>query len=155
MNGDVTPPPADVEGVTGVNTNAGGLEPVVPFVVGVVVVEVVEVPGVLETLKENAGLFVTRPGVDAVVLLVGPNALTGVDVVPNALPFVNGLGVGIEPSCLGTGNENAPCEVPVFAGVVEFVDGNAAFGSDPPAGLFRLKLKTGWEGCDAGWESVG
>lgn len=132
MNGDATPPPVDVDGVTGVNTNAGGLEPVVPFVVGVVVVEAVEVPGVLEMLKENAGLFVTGPGGDVVVLLVGPNALTGVDVVPNALPFANGLGTGIEPSCLGAGNENAPCEVPVFA----FVGGKATFGSSPPAGLF-------------------
>lgn len=147
LNGDVTPPPVDVEGVTGVNTNAGGLGPVVPFVVGVVVVEVVELPG---TLKETAGLFVAGPGVDAVVVLVRLNALTGVDVVPNALPFVNGLGAGIEPSCLGAGNENPPCEVPGFTGVVEFVDGKATFGSDPPAGLFRLKLKVGWEGCDAG-----
>jgi len=70
LNGEVTPPPVDVEGVTGVNTNAEGLEPVVPFVAGVVVVEVVEVPGVLETLKENDGLFVTGPETDAVVVLV-------------------------------------------------------------------------------------
>ena len=78
LNGDAGPPPVDVEGVTGVNTNGDGLEPVVPLV------EVV-VAGVLETLKENAGLFVAGAGVDCVV----PNALIGVDVVPNALPFVD------------------------------------------------------------------
>ena len=65
--GDAIPPPVDVEGVTGVNTNAGCLEPLIPFVV---VVDVVEVPGVLGTPKENGVLFVTGTGVDAVVVLV-------------------------------------------------------------------------------------
>lgn len=65
-NGDAVPPPVDVEGVTGVNTNAGCLEPVVPFVV---VVDVVEVPGVLETPKENVCLFVAGAGVDVVVVV--------------------------------------------------------------------------------------
>ena len=67
--------------------------------------------------------------------------LTGADVVPNPLPFANGLGPGLGSSCLGATNGNMPCEVPVFAGVVEFVGWKATFGSDPPASLFVLKLK--------------
>jgi len=66
-NGDAVPPPVDVEGVTGVNTNGDCLGPVIP---SVVVVEVVEVPGVLETLKENVCLFVAGAGVDGVVVVV-------------------------------------------------------------------------------------
>lgn len=65
-NGDAVPPPVDVEGVTGVNTNGDCLEPVVPFVV---VVEVV-VPGVSGTLKENVCLFVAGAGLDDVVVVV-------------------------------------------------------------------------------------
>jgi len=132
-NGDPVPPPVDVEGVTGVNTNVGCLEPVVPFVV--------VVPGVLGAPKGNTGLFVAGAGGVMVVLV--SNALTGVDVVPNALPFVSGLGPGLGASCLGAANGSMPCEVPVFAGVVEFVEGKAAFGSDPPAGLFAAKLNGG------------
>lgn len=130
LNGDAVPPPVDVEGVTGVNVNTGGFEPVVPFVVFV--------PGVLETLKGNAGLFVAGAGMDGVV----PNALTGVDVVPNALPFVIGLGPGLGACCSGAEDEKTPCEVPVFPGMVEFADGKAAFRSDPPPGLFAPKLNS-------------
>lgn len=65
-NGDVVPPPVDVDGVTGVNTNPGCLEPVVPFVV---IVEVVDVPGVLEASKENVCLFVAGAGVGGVVVV--------------------------------------------------------------------------------------
>ena len=144
LNGDVVPPPVDVEGVTGVNTNLG---PVVPFVV--VVVVVVAVLGALETPKGNDGLFVAGAGMDGVIVVVVLNALTGVDVVPNVLPFVSGLEPGLGASCLGTANGSAPCEVPVSAGVVEFMEGKVAFGSDPPAGLFAAKLNRGWEG--AGW----
>ena len=107
-------------------------------------------------MKGNVGLFVAGAGVDgvvAVVVVVVPNALTGVDVIPNALPFVNGLGPGLDASCLGAAVENMPCEAPVFAGMVEFADGKATFGSDPPTGLFP-KLNGGWEGCDVGWEGV-
>ena len=135
LNGDAAPPPVDVEGVTGVNVNTGGFEPVVPFVVAVVV------PGVLGALKGNVGLFVAGAGVGGVVVVV-PNALTGVDVIPNALPFVNGLGPSLEASCLGAAVKNMPCEAPVFAGMVEFADGKATFGSDPPTGLFP-KLNNG------------
>jgi len=85
-------------------------------------------------LKGNVGLFVA--GVDGVVVEVVPNALTGVDVIPNALPFVNGLGPGLEASWLGAADEKMPCEVPVFA------DGKAAFRSDPPTGLLP-KLNSG------------
>ena len=138
LNGDEGPPPVDVEGVTGVNTNAGGLEPLVPFVV----TEVVVVPGVLELPKENAGLFVAGAGVGCVAVVV-PNALTGVDVVPNAFPFVSGLGPGLKASCLGAGNENTFCEAPVVVGVVEFEGGRVTFESDPPAGLLVAKLKRG------------
>lgn len=138
LNGDAVPPPVDVEGVTGVNTNAGSLEPLVPFVV---VVEVVEVPGVLEVLKENVGLFIAGAGVDSVALEVVPKALTGVGVVPNALPFANGLGPGLEPSCLEAATGNVPCEVLVFVGVVESVGRKVTFESGPPAGLFAPKLK--------------
>lgn len=96
------------------------------------------VPGVLEVAKENVGLFVAGAGVDGVAVVV-PNALTGVDVVPNALPFVSGLGPGLETSCLGAGNENKSGEVPAVAGVVEFEDGKVIFWSDPPPGLLKLK----------------
>ena len=138
LNGDPAPPPVDVEGVTGVNTNVGGLGFVVPFVV----VEVVVVPGVLEKPKEGIGLFVAGVGVGCVVVVV-PNALTGVDVVPNTLPFVNGLGPGLGASCLGGANENIPGEVLVVTGVVEFEDGKVTFESDPPAGLLAVKFKKG------------
>jgi len=133
LNGDVAPPPVDVEGVTGVKTNGEGLKPVAPFVVEVVVA------GGLGALKENVGLFVAGVGMDGVV----PNALTGVDVVPNALPFADRPGPGLKPSCLGALSENIPCEVPVVVGLVEFVDGKVTFWSDPPAGLFAEKLNWG------------
>lgn len=131
LNGDADPPPVD-EGVGGVNVNTGGLEPVISFVVAVV-------EGVLE---ENS-LFIAGAGMDGVV----PNALTGVDVVPNALPFVSGLGLGLEGSCLGAANESVPCEPSVVAGMTEFVDGKAAFGSGPPASLFAAKLNGEGVGC--------
>lgn len=136
LNGEAFPPPVDVEGVTGVNTNGDGLEPAVPLTV-------VVVPGVLETPKANVGAFVAGAGVDDVVVVVVPNALTGVDVVPNALPLVSGPEPGLGASCLGAENTDKPCEVPVFAGVVEFVEGKATFGSDPPVGLFAARLNRG------------
>ena len=68
-------------------------------------VEVV-VAGLLETLKENAGLFRAGAGVDGVV----SNAPTSVDVVLNALLFVDGLGPDLKPPYLGALNENIPCE---------------------------------------------
>ena len=125
LNGEVTPPPVDVEGVTGVNTNGAGLEPVASFVVVVVVPE---------KSKGTAGLSVTGVGLDGVVVI--ENALTGVDVVPNALPFLRGLGPGLEVSCLGVEDGKIPGEVPVIAEV----DGKESFRSDPPAGLFAPKL---------------
>jgi len=135
LNGDAVPPPIDVDGVTGVNMNWGGLGAVVSFVV----LEVILVSEVLEAGKENIGLSV---GAGAGVVMVVPllNALTGVGVIPNALSFVNGLGPGLEVSCLGAGNENMPDEVPVVAEVLEFEDGRLTFKSDPPAGLFAPKL---------------
>ena len=133
LNGELAPPPVDVEGVTGVNTNVGGLGPVGPFVF--VVVEAVVVPGVLET-KGDVGLFVAGAGVGVMVL--EPNALTGVDVVPNTLPFVSGLGPGLEASCFGA-SENTPGDVPL----VGFKDGKVTFESDPPPGLLTATLKWG------------
>lgn len=124
LNGDPVPPPVDVEGVTGVNTNAEGLEPVVPFVV----------------VEGNVGLFIAGAGVDCVVVVVVPNALTGVDVVPNTLPFASGLGPGLEASCLGAANGCVPVEVP---GVVEVEGGKVVHESDPPTGLFAAKLNGG------------
>ena len=107
-------------GVAEVNTNVGGLEPVVLFTVA----------------KENAGLFITGAGVDGVVALVVPNALKGVDVVLNTLPFVSGLGPGLEVSCLGATNRCVPVEVPR---VVEVEDGKIVHESNPPASLFVAK----------------
>jgi hypothetical protein len=124
LNGDLAPPPVDGKWVTGVNTNAEGLEPVVPFVV----------------VEGNVGLFIVGAGVDCAVVVFVPNALTGVDVVPNTLPFASGLGPGLEASCLGAANGCAPVEVP---GVVEVEDGKAVHESDPPAGLFAAKLNGG------------
>jgi hypothetical protein len=103
-----------------------------------VVVVVVVMKGLLGTPKED-GWFVAGAGVGGVV----PNALTGVDVVPNALPFVCGLGPGLEGSCLGAAKESVPCELPVVAGVVELVDGKVTFVSNPPPGLFAVKLNRG------------
>ena len=135
LNGDPGTTPVDVEGVTGVNTNADGLESVVPFVVmGVVVL-----PGVLETLKEDVGLFGTGAGVSCIV----GNALTGVDVIPKALPFIGWLGPGLGASCLGVPNGNTPGEIPAVAGLLGFEDGKVPFESDPPAGLLAAKLKSG------------
>jgi len=131
LKGDPAPPPVDVEGVTGVNTNEGGLDAVVSFVV----------LGVLGMPKENADLLVGGAGVDGVVVLL--NALTGVGVVPNALPFITGLGPGLEVSCLGAANENMPGEVPVVVEMVGFEDGKLTFKSDPPVGLFVPKLNGG------------
>jgi hypothetical protein len=65
-NGDAAPPPVDVEGVTGVNTNVGCLELAVPFVV---VVDVVDAPGVLETLKEIVCWSVAGAGVDDIAVV--------------------------------------------------------------------------------------
>jgi len=128
LNGDAVPPPVDVEGVGGVNTNTGCLEPVVSFV------------AVVEGVLEGNSVFVAGAGVDGVV----SNALTGADVVPNTLPFVSGLRPGLEESCLGAANGNTPCEPPpVVVGVVELVDGKASFGSGPPAGLFAEKPNEG------------
>lgn len=137
LNGEGTPPPADVEGVTGVKTNWVGLG----FVVSVVAVVVVAVPEVLGKLKENVGLSVAGVGVgvDAVTVVVAGNALTGVVVAPNTLPFLKGLGPGLETSCLGAAKEKTPGEVPVVTGVVE---GKATFWSDPAAGLFPGKANT-------------
>jgi len=108
----------------------------VSFVVPEVVV------GVLGTLKLNAGLF-AGAGVDVVVVVVPLNALTGADIVPNAVPFVRGVGPGLEASCFGAANENVLGEVPVVAGVVEFKDGKLTFKSDPPAGLFAPRPNEG------------
>lgn len=141
LNGDAVPAPVDCEGVTGVNVNVGGLESVVPLVV----------PWVLETSKEDAGLFVAGVGVSCIV----GNALTGVDVIPNTPPFGNGLGPGLGTSWFGAVNRDTPGEVPAAAGMLRFVDGKVAFESDPPAGLLAAKLKRGWEDCGAGWEGVG
>ena len=132
LNGDPVPNPVDGEGVTGVKVNADDFESTAAFVV----LEAVVVPGVLETPKEDAGLFVAG-GCD-----VG-NALTGAEVTPNALPFASGLGPGLEVSCLGATNGNTPGEVPVVAGMLGPEDGNVTFESDPPAGLLAAKLKRG------------
>lgn len=143
MNGEGPPPPVDVEGVTGVNTNGDAFEPVVSFVVIVL--------GVFEKLKENVGLSVAGTGVGSVVEVevVTGNALVGVVVVaPNTLPFLNGLGPGLEVSSFEGVNEKAPGEVPV-------VDGKVTLGSDPPGGLFVVKLNEGWVGCDTGCGGVG
>ena len=115
--------------------NADGLESTVPFVVLEAVVE----PGVLETPKEDVGLFVAEAGAGCVV----GNALTGAEVIPNALPFASGLGPGLEASCLGATNGNTPGEVPVVAGIRGSEDGKVTFKSDPPAGLLAAKLKRG------------
>lgn len=142
LNGEAGPPPVDVDGVTGVNTNGDDLEPVVWFVA----VAVFVVPGVFEKLKENVGLSMAGAESDVVVVAVVAtgNALTGVVVAPNTLPFLNGLGPGLEVSCFGGASEKG--EVPVVAGVVEEVlEGKATFGS---VGLFAAKLNA--EGCDAG-----
>lgn len=90
MNGEAGPPPVDVEGVTGVNINGDDLAPVVWFVAVVVFV----VPEATGRLKENAGLSMAEGGFDAVVVAAG-NALTGVVVAPNTLPFLSGLGPGL------------------------------------------------------------
>lgn len=137
LNGEGPPPPVDVEGVTGVNTNGDGLEPVVSFVVVVLVL------GVFEKLKGNVGLSVAVAGVDGAVVVVVGNALTGVVVVPNTVPFLSGLGPGLEVSCLGAAGEKIPVEVLGVAVVVEVMDGKATFGSVPPAGLFAPKLSRG------------
>ena len=139
LNGEVAPPPVEVEGVTGVNMNwEGGLELVVSFVV-------VAVLGVFAKLKENVGLSLAGAGVDGVevVVVVVGNALTGVVVGPNTLPFLSGLGSGFEASCLGAASEKTPGELPVVTGVAGLVEGKATFGSDPPAGLFVAKLNWG------------
>jgi len=94
LNGDPVPPPVDVEGVTGVNTNEDGLGATGSFVV----LEVAVLLGVLGMPKENGGLSVGGAGVDGVVVVVLLNALTGIGVVPNALPFISGLGPGLEVS---------------------------------------------------------
>ena len=107
------------------NTNCVGLEPVASFVAVVVVPE---------KLKEAAGFSVTGVGLDGVVVI--ENALTGVGIVPNALPFLSGLGPGLEVSCLGVEDGKIPGEVPV----PEEVDGNESFRSEPPDGLFAPKL---------------
>lgn len=148
LNGEGPPPPVDVEGVTGVNTNEDAFEPVVSFVVMVL--------GVFGKLKENAGLSVAGVGVSSVVeaeVVIG-NALVGTVVVvaPNTLPFLNGLGPGLEVSGLVVGNEKTPDEVPL---VVEVVEGKVTFGSDPPGGLFVGKLNEGWVGCDTGCGGAG
>ena len=134
LNGDPGPAPVDVEGVGGVNTNAVGLVLVVPFVV----TDVVVLPGVLDTPKDGIGLSIAGEGVSGVVVAI-PNALTGVDVVPKALPFVNGWEPGLGASCWGTTNGDTLGDAPV----VEFEDGKVTFESDPPAGLFAAKLKVG------------
>ena len=132
LNGDPGTTPVDVEGVTGVNTNEGGLESVDPFmVIGVAVL--------LETLKEDVGLFGAGAGVGCVV----GNALTGVDVIPKAPPFVDGPGPGLEVSCLKALNGDMPGGVPVVAGLLGFEDGKVTLESDPPAGLLAAKLKSG------------
>jgi hypothetical protein len=133
LNGEVAPPPVDVEGVIGVNTNGDGLGPVVSFVV------VVVGPGVFEKLKGNADLSVAGVGVDDVVLVVVGNALTGVVVVPKTVPFLNGLGPGLEASCFGAASEKIPVEEPEVVGVAGVIDGKATFGS----GLFAPKLNRG------------
>jgi hypothetical protein len=109
-------------------------------------VVVVVVPGVFEKLYGNVCLSVA--GVDNVVVVVVGNALTGIVVAPNTVSFLNGLGPGLEVSCLGAVSEKTPGEVPVVAEVVELMDGKTTFGSVPPAGLFALKLNRGCEGCD-------
>lgn len=146
LNGEAAPPPVDVEGVTGVNINGDAFEPVVSFVVVVL--------GVFGKLKENVGLSVAGTGVGRVVEVevVMGNALVGVVVAPNTLPFLNGLGPGLEVSSLEGVNEKTPGEVPVVAGVV---DGKATLGSDAPGGLFVVKLNEGWVGCDAGFGGAG
>jgi len=111
--------------------NADALESVVPFVV----LEAVVMPGVLETPKEDVGLFVAGAGVGCVV----GNALTGAEVTPNALPFASGLGPGLEASCLGATDG----KVPMVAGLLGPKDGKVTFESDPPAGLLAAKLKRG------------
>jgi len=137
-NGDPVPFPIDVEGVTGVNTNVGGLGPVVP---SVPVEEVVAAEEVLEAPKENVGLFIAGAGVGGVAVV--PNALTGVGVVPNRFPLVVWFTPGLKVSCLGAGNEKVLGEVPVVAEVVKFGDGKVTFESDPPAGLLILKPNKG------------
>jgi hypothetical protein len=111
---------------------------------------VVVVPGVLETPKEVAGLSVAEAGVSGVVVAI-LNALTGVDVVPNALPFIGGLGPGLEVSCLGTTNWDMAGKAPL----VGFEDGKVTFGSDAPVGLLAVKSKRGREDCGTGWEGAG
>jgi len=133
-NGEATSPPVDIEGVTGVNTNWGGLGPVVSFAV--------VVPGVFGGLKENIGLSVAGAGADDVVVVAVENALTGIVGIPNTVPFLSGLGPGLGVSCLGVASEKTPGEVPVVTGVVEFVDGKATFESVPPTGLFAAKLNS-------------
>jgi hypothetical protein len=124
INGDPVPSPVDVKGVSGVNTNTEGLELAVPFMV----------------VEGNVALFVLGAGVDRIVVVVVLNALTGVNVVPNALPFMIRFGPGLEASSLGVANGCGPVEVP---GVVEAGDGKAVHRSDPPAGLFAVKLNGG------------
>ena len=63
-------------------------------------------------LKESTGLFVVGVGVDS----VAPNAPAGANVVSNALPFVGGLGLGLEGSCPGASGGDIPSEVPVIVG---------------------------------------
>ena len=94
LNGDPVPPPIDVEGVTGVNTNEDGLDVAGLFVV----LGVAMLLGVLGMPKENGGLFVGGAGEDGIVVVVLLNALTGIGVVPNALPFISGPGPGLEVS---------------------------------------------------------
>lgn len=104
------------------------------------------VPGVLGLPKKSAGLSVAGAGVDNVVVVVVAvvgNTLTGAVVVPNTVPFLNGLGPGLEASCLGAASEKILGEVLVVAGVVEVVDGKATLESVPPAGLFTPKLNRG------------
>ena len=120
--------------MTGVNTNWDDLEPVVSFVV--------VVPGAFGGLKENVGLSVAGAGVDGVVAVVVENTLTGAGVVPNTVPFLSGLGPGLEVSCLTVASEKALGEVPVPTAVFKVVGGKATFRSVPPTGLFPPKLKS-------------
>ena len=55
-------------------------------------------------------MFTVVAGVDCVVVVGVLNALTDIDVVPNALPFVGGLGPGLESSCFGAANGCVPVE---------------------------------------------
>ena len=128
------------------NINGDAFEPVASFVVAVL--------GVFEKLKENAGLSVAGAGLGSVVEVevVMGNALVGVVVAPNTLPFLKGLGPGLEVSSLEGVNEKTPGGVPVVA---EVVDGKVTLGSDPPEGLFVAKLNEDWVGCDTGCGGVG